>query len=43
MISETVDSTTVNFGRPLGLSMRGKKLMELMIYILLGFQGNCFI
>ena len=24
MISKTVDSTTFNFGRPLGLSMRGK-------------------
>ena len=31
MISETVDSTTFNFGRPLGLSMRCKKLVELMI------------
>ena len=32
MISKTVDSTTLNFGRPLGLSMRGKKiLVELMI------------
>ena len=24
MISKTLDSTTFNFGRPLGLSMRGK-------------------
>ena len=31
MISETVDSTTFNFGRPLGQSMRGKKLVECMI------------
>ena len=32
MISKTVDSTTFNFGRPLGLSMTGKKkLEELMI------------
>ena len=31
MISETVDSTTLNFGRLLGLSMRGKKLVELLI------------
>ena len=30
MISKTADSTTFNFGRPLGLSMRGKKLVELM-------------
>ena len=26
MISKTVDSTTFNFGRPLGLSMRRKKV-----------------
>ena len=31
MISQTVDSTNFNNGRPLGLSMRGKKLVELMI------------
>ena len=31
MISETVDSTTFNFVRPLGLSMRGKTLVQLMI------------
>ena len=31
MISKMVDSTTFNFGRPLGLSMRGKKLVKLMI------------
>ena len=31
MISETVDSTTWNFGRPLGLSMRGKKLVNLSL------------
>ena len=31
MISKTVDSTNFNFGRPLGLSMRGKKPVELMI------------
>ena len=31
MISQTIDSTTFNFGRSLGLSMRGKKLVELMI------------
>ena len=30
-ISETVDSTIFNFGSLLGLSMRGKKLVELMI------------
>ena len=28
---ETVDSTTFNFGRPSGLPMRGKELVELMI------------
>ena len=31
MISKTVDSTTFKFGMPLGLSMRGRKLVELMI------------
>ena len=31
MISKTADSTNFNFGRPLGLSMRGKKPVELMI------------
>ena len=31
MISKTVGSTNFNFGRPLGLSMRGKKPVELMI------------
>ena len=31
MISKTVDSTNFNFGRALGLSMRGKKPVELMI------------
>ena len=31
MIPKTVDSTNFNFGRPLGLSMRGKKPVELMI------------
>ena len=31
MISRTVDSTTFNFGTPLGLSMRGNKLVEFMI------------
>ena len=31
MISKTVDSTNFNFGRQLGLSMRGKKPVELMI------------
>ena len=31
MILKTVDSTNFNFGKPLGLSMRGKKLVELMI------------
>ena len=31
MILEMVDSTTFNFGRPIGLSMRGKKLVQLMI------------
>ena len=31
LISKTVDPTNFNFGRPLGLSMRGKKLVELMI------------
>ena len=31
MISKTVDSTTFKFGRPLGPSMKGKKLVELMI------------
>ena len=31
MISETVDSTTLSFGRVLGLSLRGKKLVELLI------------
>ena len=31
MISKTVDSTNFKFGRPLGLSMRGRKLVELMI------------
>ena len=40
MISKTVDSITFNFGRPLGLSMRGKKLAELMIEDLSGFHGN---
>ena len=30
-ISKTVDSTNFNFGRPLGLSIRGKKPVELMI------------
>ena len=28
MISKTADSTTFNFGRPLGLSMRGIKLVK---------------
>ena len=28
---KTVDSTVFNFGRPLILSMRGKKLVELMV------------
>ena len=31
MIPKTVDSTNFNFGRPLGLSMRGKKTVELMM------------
>ena len=31
MISKTADSTKFNFGRPLGLSMRGKRPVELMI------------
>ena len=31
VISKTVNSTNFNFGRPLGLSMRGKKPVELMI------------
>ena len=31
MISKKVDLTNFNFGRPLGLSMRGKTLVELMI------------
>ena len=31
MISKTVDSTNFNFGRPLGLSTRGRKPVELMI------------
>ena len=31
MILEMIDSTTFNFGRPLGLSMRGKNLVKLMI------------
>ena len=31
MTSKTVDSTNFKFGRPLGLSMRGKKPVELMI------------
>ena len=31
MISKTVDSTNFDFGRPLGLSMRGEKPIELMI------------
>ena len=31
MISKMVDSTAFNFGRPLGLSRRGKKLVELMM------------
>ena len=39
MISKTVDTTTFNFGRPLGLRMRGKKLVELM-KVLWGFHGN---
>ena len=30
MISKTVDSTTFNYGRPLGLSVKGKKLIELI-------------
>ena len=30
MIPKTVDSTNFNFGRLLGLSMRGKKPVELM-------------
>ena len=42
-ISETVDSTTLNFGRPLELSMRGKNVVELLIYVLSGFHGNCFV
>ena len=31
MISKTVDSTNFKFGRPLGLSMRGRKPVELII------------
>ena len=31
MISKTVDSITFNFRRPLELSMRGRKLVELII------------
>ena len=31
MISETADSTNFNFGRQSGLSMKGKKPVELMI------------
>ena len=31
IISKTVDSTNFNFGRALELSMRGKKLVELML------------
>ena len=31
MISKTVASANFNFRRPLGLSMRGKKLMEFLI------------
>ena len=31
MISKTVDSTNFNFGRPLGLSMRSKQLVESII------------
>ena len=42
MISKTVDPTNFNFGRTLGLSMRGKKRVELMIQVLLGFYVNCF-
>ena len=31
MISKTADSTNFNFGRPLELYMRGRKLVKLMI------------
>ena len=31
MILKMIDPTNFNFSRPLGLSMRGKKLVELMI------------
>ena len=31
MISKTADSTNFNFGRPLGLSMRGRKQVEIMM------------
>ena len=40
MISKTVDSTNFNSGRPLELSMRGRKPIELMILTLPGFHGN---
>ena len=36
----SVDSTKFNFGRPLGLSMRGRKPVELMIQVLSGFHGK---
>ena len=31
IISKTVDPTSFNFGRQLGLSMKGKKLVDLMM------------
>ena len=43
MVSKMVSSTNFNFGRPLGLSIRGKKLVELMIQVVLCLHGNWFM
>ena len=40
MISKTVEPTNFNFGRPLGLSMRGEKPVKLMISVLSGSMAT---
>ena len=37
MIPKTADSTNISFGRPLGLSMRGKKIGRVNDLSLVGF------